>query len=186
MPCPVPGAESATQSVAFGLDDGAYGDVTRGQGHDPEFWAVPTVLQSQSTIGSEGNTYSSIDHGRDDSGLGTSIGPSTSLSVAGKEFHDVAQEGLGLGFLLAGAQEDVPHTRNPFPDEAGTYVYGDGIIGQRELLHQAEEMAAVAVAVAVAVADHSQMAPQEFPCAHVDRDTKKKCKKVFEKNSALK
>lgn len=163
--------------------DSAYGDFTLGQEHVHEFGAAPITSPSQSTIESDRYTHSSIDHGRNDSELGTSIGPSTSLSVAGKEFHDVASESPGLDALLAWPQEEqVPHTTNPFPDDAGTYVYGDGITGQQAILDQAEDMAAIAVAVV----DHSQMAPQKFPCTHVDLDTRKKCKTVCGKESALK
>jgi hypothetical protein len=163
--------------------DSAYGDFTLGQEHVHEFGAASTTSPSQNTIESDRYTHSSIDHGRNDSGLGTSIGPSTSLSVAGKEFHDVASESPGLDTLLAWAQEEqVPHTTNPFPDDAGTYVYGDGIMGQQAILDQAEDMAAIAVAVV----DHSQMAPPKFPCTHVDLDTRKKCKTVCKKESALK
>jgi hypothetical protein len=148
--------------------------------HEPDF--VSTFSPSQRTTENERKGQTSIDRGRrDDSGLGASIAPSTPLSVAGKELHAVAQEITGLDPRFVGAQgeEEVPHTTDAYPDEAGPEFPG-GVVFVQASHGPTGDIPAVADVVA------AQIPPQGFPCTFVNRDTSEKCKMVCKRQNDLK
>ncbi|KAM0697956.1 hypothetical protein Q7P36_002810 [Cladosporium allicinum] len=171
LPYPVLASESEPRSVGYGSADGAEVDVDWRNEHPHELGLTPSSSPSQRTTGSERNPHPSIEHGRNDSGIGTSIGPSTHVGAAGKEPHDVAQDSPGLGLDLARAQEDVPHTTNPFPVDTSQYVPGNGISEKQNLHDEVGDMASVAAHVQVA-------APEEFPCTD--------CTTIWKTNGDLK
>ena len=167
FPYPTLVPESELESSTSGFSGSVDVDVAQGHGHRPELGVVPTFLPSQSTTGSERNSRPSVDHGGDDSGLGRSIAPSTPMSVASKKRRVVAQTSPGLDPRLAGAQEEVPHTTNLFPDETSPYVHGNVDDRQQGLRDLMEDIQA-------AVASHGQAADLRFVCEHCGHESSNK------------
>lgn len=155
QPYLVPTAKSATQAGAYDDTDDAIDSAWRYK-HRPELRLALAIPPNQRTSGSNGDNRPSVNHKRDDSGLGTSP-----LSAVSKEQHTLAQESPGLGSSHAGARRDAPDNTTLFPDNAGPYVTGNGKGRYQDLRCETD--------ILVAVAGDGQIADSEFVCDHCGR-----------------